>query len=151
MDPEELRNHLTQRPGGDWPQRGAQVILPLFKNNSNNKAAKQISGAQPAAVRCFSGSTRKFNSGQFHFLSEKKSRMWRKKRVLEVCEERSMCELIGLIGCGQYGSPKGPLERHGQVKIWVVLFNSDIVMNFCSQVVCVVYVVINDIQECFSP
>ena len=77
--------------------------------------------------------------------------MWRTKRVLEVCEERSMCELIGLIGCGQYGSPKGPLERHGQVKIWVVLFNSDIVMNFCSQVVCVVYVVINDIQECFSP
>ena len=151
MDPEELRNHLTQRPGGDSPQRGAQVILPLFKNNSNNKAAKQISGAEPVAVRCFSESTRKFNSGQFHFLSEKKSRMWRKKRVLEVCEERSMCELIGLIGCGQYGSPKGPLERHGQVKIWVVLFNSDIVMNFCSQVVCVVYVVINDIQECFSP
>jgi len=45
----------------------------LFKNNSNNKAAKQISGAEPVAVRCFSGSTRKFNSGQFHFLSEKRS------------------------------------------------------------------------------
>ena len=71
--------------------------------------------------------------------------MWRKKRVLEVCEERRMCELIGLIGCGQCGSPKGSLEIYGQVKIWVVFFNSAIVMNFCSQVVCVVYVVINDI------
>ena len=102
-------------------QRGAQVILPLFKNNNNNKkAAKQIS-------RCGAGKLLGVLVGgqessiltSFIFSVKKghQLRIWRKEGVLEVCKERRLCKLIVLIGCGQCGSPKGSLEIHGQVKI----------------------------------
>ena len=76
--------------------------------------------------------------------------MWRKERVLEVCEERRMCELIGLIGCGQCGSPKGSLEIYGQVKIWVVFLIQPLLWIFVLSLFVLFMLSISSVQFSYS-